>query len=482
MGTTNRRRSIAVATFVWLTAWVGNVSAASDPVAIADAVRSLDADHDRAIAAVHVLQAGGERAAKQIRDAWPSLSLLGRKRALGALSPLANRHDAAIEALIEAARSEDEGLRSRALAILRRITPRGRDGLVELLSDPVVGDDAASLLARTDPNFAIEPLLRAITDEGGADRPGLRGALGTAVQRSGNDAKRRLRAWLAEEPSAAAVASAAMGLTSLDDYRGVIASFVEYAVTTPIDFAAKWRLLQSAGAAGASDDVDRWVRSQVGESDEWMLRQAAVDVITARGHREEARGALSDPYPRVRARAADALSGDPDTLVERATLARRDTWPMVRAAAVTGLRTEGAAIPVIVASVDDSMSVVRAAAIEVLAASSHDQGWERVHRRLRARNEWPQVTAAAIGYVVAHCRADAVEALFGVVMRAAPSNALTEDLNNAARAIEALRALGTPEAKLAVEQLRRTEGVPPTLKMALEQPPAKDGGCAPAGR
>jgi hypothetical protein len=252
---------------VWLTAWVGNVSAASDPVAIADAVRNLDADHDRAIAAVHVLQAGGERAAKQIRDAWPSLSLLGRKRALGALSPLANRHDAAIEALIEAARSEDEGLRSRALAILRRITPRGRDGLVELLSDPVVGDDAASLLARTDPNFAIEPLLRAITDEGGADRPGLRGALGTAVQRSGNDAKRRLRAWLAEEPSAAAVASAAMSLTSLDDYRGVIASFVQYAVATPIDFAAKWRLLQSAGAAGASDDVDRWVRSQVGESD-----------------------------------------------------------------------------------------------------------------------------------------------------------------------------------------------------------------------
>jgi hypothetical protein len=67
-------------------------------------------------------------------------------------------------------------------------------------------------------------------------------------------------------------------------------------------------------------------------------------------------------------------------------------------------------------------------------------------------------------------------------MRAAPSNALTEDLNNAARAIEALRALGSPEAKSAVEQLRHTEGVPPTLKMALEQPLPKDGGCAQAGR
>jgi HEAT repeat protein len=213
-----------------------------------------------------------------------------------------------------------------------------------------------------------------------------------------------------------------------------------------------------------------------------MLRESAVDAITARGHREDARGVLTDPYPRVRSRAATALSGDPDTLVQRATLARRDTWPMVRAEAVTSLRTEGDAIPVIVASVDDSMSVVRAAAIEVLAASSHDQGWERVHRRLRARNEWPLVTAAAIGYVVAHCRTDAVDALLRVVMRAAPSNALTEDLNNSARAIEALRALGSPEAKAAVEQLRNTDGVPPTLKMALEQPPPKDGGCASSGR
>jgi hypothetical protein len=92
------------------------------------------------------------------------------------------------------------------------------------------------------------------------------------------------------------------------------------------------------------------------------------------------------------------------------------------------------------------------------------------------------VTAAAIDYVVAHCRTDAAEALFRVVMRASPSNALTEDLNNSARAIEALRVLGTPEAQAAVDQLRQAEGVPPTLKMALEQPLPEDGGCVPTGR
>jgi HEAT repeat protein len=155
---------------------------------------------------------------------------------------------------------------------------------------------------------------------------------------------------------------------------------------------------------------------------------------------------------------------------------------MVRAAAVVSLRSEAAAIPVIVASVDDSMSLVRAAAIEVLADSSQPDGWDRIHRRLRDASEWPSVTAAAIEYVVAHCRTDAVDSLLRVVMRAAPSHALTEDLNNAALAIGALRALGSPESRAAIDLLQGAEAVPPTLKIALERPLAEDGGCEPIRR
>jgi HEAT repeat protein len=155
---------------------------------------------------------------------------------------------------------------------------------------------------------------------------------------------------------------------------------------------------------------------------------------------------------------------------------------MVRAAAVISLRSEGAAVPVIVASVDDSMSLVRAAAIDVLADASQPDGWDRIHRRLRDPNEWPNVTAAAIEYVVAHCRTDAVDSLLRVVMRAAPSHALTEDLNNAALAIGALRALGTSQSRSAIELLQGTDGVPPTLKMALEKSLAEDAGCESARR
>lgn len=482
MGSKNRRCALALVATLSVAGLAGTAVAAPDPARIADAVSKLDADHDEATAAVYVLQAGGERAARQLRSAWPTLSLIGQKRATGVLSHLAQDHEAAVDTLIEAARSDDDDLRDLAFEALRRSGDRGRDAFVALARDPVVGDRAASLLARVDPDFAVAPLLAAMVEPGGSDRPGLRAALGTAVQRSDSDANLSLLAWLDEGPPASAVASAAMGLVGLEAQRRAMTAFVEYAAPKSTDFSSTWRLLQSSAAAGPSDELDRYVRRHLDEPDEWMLRQAAVDAITARGHREVARASLKDPYPRVRASAAASLSGDQASLLERATLARRDTWPMVRAAAVSSLRSEGEALAVLVAAVDDSMSQVRTAAIEVLSASSHDQGWERIHRRLRSRNEWPQVTEAAIDYVVAHCRADAAEALFLVVMRAAPSNALTEDLNNAARAIEALHALGSPEALATIEQLRGTADVPPTLKIALEQPPAEDGGCAKAAR
>ncbi|NND29518.1 MAG: hypothetical protein HKN97_13090 [Myxococcales bacterium] len=478
MGTTKRRSALALATLLPVWAAAATADPSSDPAVIADAVRQLDADHDRAVAAVYVLQTGGEVAAKQIAAGWPTISRLGKTRALDALKRLALSHDAALDALIQAARSDDEDLRDKALQTLRQLGRRGERALAALIADPAVGDLAAQLLARADPDFALLPLLDAMAERDGANRPALRAALAVALQRSVRDPDAKLLAWLRKEPAVSAVASASMALIGLAAQRAPMTSFVAYGALRSEDFPSTWRLLQCAADAGPSGEIDRWVQSQVDGPEEWMLRQAAVEASAARGHRELARAALKDTSPRVRASAASVLSGDDGSMLERATLARRDPWPMVRAAAVSSLRNEGDALAVVVASVDDSMSQVRAAAIEVLTPSPHDEGWDRIHRRLRARDEWPRVTAAAIDYVVAHCRADAAEALFRVVMRAAPGNALTEDLNNAARAIEALRALGSQEALAIVEQLRGTEGLPPTLKMGLEQPLAEDSRCA----
>lgn len=477
MGRTPRKLALALAA-LWLAA---PASALGAPVEIAEAVRALEGDHDRALAAVYRLRNAGAPAARQLQRVWPTLSLVAQRRAVSALSELARAHDAAVDALVLAARSEDADLQDAALAALGKAMPRARRGLVALLADPNVGDRAATSLARAAPGPAIQPLLDAIAD-GGADRPGLRRALGSAVQRSNETAAQRLRAWLDDAPPPDAVGSAALGLAPLGTHAWIVAAFIEYAAPRSADFETAWRLLESAPGAAPSVAIDAWVERQLKEPESWMLRSAAVDAITARGKRERARPSLDDPHPRVRMRAAAALSGDRPTMTARATLARRDTWPMVRAEAVRSLRTEAAAMPVVIAAVDDSMSEVRAVAIAVLAGSTHDEGWPRVHRRLRDEREWPYVTEAAIDYVVAHCRTDAVDALMRLVMRATPSNALTEDLNNAALAIEALRALGTGDARGAVQQLQATEGVPPTLKMALERPLPEGGGCARAAR
>lgn len=454
--------------------------AAQEPASFAGALQELDGDHDRSLAAVQELQAGGEPAAVVIRDVWPTLSRRAQRRVLLALASLAEDHRPAVQCLVEAAaHSPDEQIREGAFDALRRAGPAGWQGLVALLVDPDAGDRAAVLLPRTEPDAALVPLLAALTTEGGDRRPVLRRALATAVQRADESAEQKLRAWLETEPSASAVASAALALASIEEYAPVLAAFIEYAAPSSNDFPTTWRLLQSAGAGGTSESVDRWVASQIQTPSAWMLRQAAVDAIAARGQRTEARVALEDPYPRVRARAARVLSKDSGSMKARATLVRKDPWPMVRAEAVTSLRSEPVATSVIVAAVDDPMSEVRTAAIEVLTGVSYDQGWARIHAHLRNRNEWPPVIAAAIDYTIEHCRTDATEALFAVVRRVASSSALTDDINNAAHAVVALRTLDTPEAEAAILQIRRSVGLPPTLQMALEEPLPKHRRCVP---
>lgn len=451
---------------------------AQEPASFAGALQELDGDHDRAVAAVQELQAGGYPAAIAIRDIWPTLSRRAQRRVLVALAALGRAHRPAAECLFVAAHSPDEQIRERAFTALRRAGPAGWEALVALLADPEVGDRAAVLLARTEPDAAIAPLLAALATEEGDGRPMLRRALATAVQRAGESAEPSLRAWLATEPPASALANAALALASVEEYTDVIAAVIEDAAPRADDFATTWRLLQSAGAAGASEFIDDWIEVRLQTPEEWMLREAAVDAIAARGQRASARVALGDPYPRVRARAARVLSKDADSMTTRATMARRDPWPMVRAEAVASLRSEPVATPVVVASIDDPMSDVRTAAIEVLTGVTHYEGWDRIHAHLRNRNEWPQVTAAAIGYVVTHCRTDAVEALFAVIQRASSASALTDDINNAAQAVVALRTLNTPEADAIVQRLRASAEVPPTLEMALEEPVSTYRRCA----
>ena len=58
-------------------------------------------------------------------------------------------------------------------------------------------------------------------------------------------------------------------------------------------------------------------------------------------------------------------------------------------------------------------------------------------------------------------------------------SALTDDINNAAQAVVALRALDTPEAEAAILQIHGATGLPQALQMALEEPLPKHRRCVP---
>ncbi len=477
MGTRGAAVAMAWAVLLWAVSPGHSIAADAKSSRLERSITALDADHDRALVAARQLANGGSSAADALAAAWPSLSPLARRRAIVPLSQLALAHDSAVDALTRAARSDDAELRPLAMAALLRAGARGQRGLRSLVGDPSVGDQAALWLARSDPGLAVEPLLAAMGDEGGAERVGLRRALTVAAERTPS-IDRQLRSWIDSGPNTSALASVALALASIEHHREDLVFVLETAIAGESDFATRWRLLQAAPGAGSSDRLDAWLDAQRQSSTEWMLREAAVHALALRGHRDRTRSSLKDASPRVRARSASVLAGDGATMVARATLARRDTWPMVRAAAVASLELELDAMPVVIAAVDDSMSTVREAAILALRDAPHAQGWERVRRRLENPKEWPRVTAAAIEYAAAHCRADAVDPLLRVVFRAARGQSRTEDLNNAARAIEALRALGTPEAQTALRELERAEGIPPTLKIALERPLPQEVSCA----
>ena len=452
-------------------------AAVPDASSLAEAVDRLEGSHDQGVEAVRVLSVGGKGAVAELRVQWSRLSHRAQRRAVRALEALAQSESSAVELLVDAAKSPMEPIRHDALDALSRAGAQGARGLVELLRDGVVGDRAATMLARQQSASAVKPLLEVIEEEGGPERPGLRDALRTAALRGGPEALGILDGWLESEPSPAALAAAAVALSRAPSFGSLVTQWIATGAPKSEDFATAWRFLQSARGSGPSDAIDAWLGEQLQTADKWMLRGAAVEALAMRDRLPMIRSALNDRSPRVRFVAAQALAADPDSVLARAKLARRDPWPMVRAAAVLSLRGQPEATPVVVAAVDDPMSEVRLAAIEVLKHAPHLQGWERIHGRLKTKDEWPTVTAAAIEYVVAHCPADASDALIDVILRSAGRRAGPDDLDNAVRSIRALRALQTPEGESALKRLGRAPGLPPALALALEEPRGKLPSC-----
>ncbi|MEZ4288613.1 MAG: hypothetical protein R3A47_10825 [Polyangiales bacterium] len=168
--------------------------------------------------------------------------------------------------------------------------------------------------------------------------------------------------WLNTNPPNEAIASV---LESTDGaVPSIDAALLSGALSVQPSFETSYRLLRGPSSLSKQPSFVEFVKTAQ-RADPWMLRAKALSWATNVAA-VDVEKALSDPYPRVRMAAIDQLATQPLTdsrIVDIATIARRDPWPMVRAQAVTSLRRTERGTPIVFAGVDDPSRIVRTAAI-----------------------------------------------------------------------------------------------------------------------
>ncbi|MCU0672298.1 MAG: HEAT repeat domain-containing protein [Myxococcota bacterium] len=417
--------------------------------------------------AARVLTLVGEAAMPEVARRWPDMPSAERRALVPLLARSVSRDDA--KALLRAAaRAEEELLRDAALDACERVGPPGHELLGELVIDPAVGDDAAVRVARVAPSVALRPLLAAFAIDGGASRPALRDALRVAAARAPRSAD-AIDAWVLGSPAAGARAAVTLALAPADETRALAVR-----VLTGFDgsdaFEDRWRVV-SAARFLPRESTNGWV-TNLTHAEEWMLRREAVRAIATWPHDDEsralARPLLDDPYPRVRAAAATALAALEPT--ERdveaiAVLARRDKWPLVRAAGIEALTGFERALPILRVGVDDPSRRVRAAAIDGLRVRADDGSWARIEARMNDDGEWPEVISAGIRFARERCLEAGVPTLTAVIERGRRPDAWAPDVDLAMAAIDALVAIGGAEAEATLTRAA-SESSPPPLRAA----------------
>jgi hypothetical protein len=453
----------------------------ADFTGLAQLVQELDGDGDDADANV-ILLSNTPAAADDILRAWPKLAAQGRRRAVRVLTSLSAREPAAREALRLALTEPDETTRNAAFDALLQAGPPGRAMLIpQIASAGERGDQAALALGRAAPTEAIRPLLSALLQPGGSDRPQLRTAIGDAVVAGGAHILAAISGFAQVNPDAVAMRAAlALALSRVPSAQPLAAELLRTEAQKAEAFPDRWRLLQAARILPDDPGPDPWLAEIAGSDERWMLRAAAIEALDARGaaraHPIASHG-LGDTNPRVRIAAVAALRNEPHATSVLSTHAARDRWPMVRIAALDALAERPAAAGVVKAAVADRSHSVRAAAIRALTTSAARDSWPLVNARLRDPNEWPDVQAEAIRFAATLCVRESTETLLGLLQAGIQLGSPPPDLDTALLAFDALRKLGPESAKKALA-IANQPAAPAVLKSAARAQPHVPN-CAP---
>lgn len=407
-------------------------------------VQDRGEDGDRA---VHLLSRMGDRGVSVVEDAWETLSPSGRQRALriAEANPMLA---GSARLLLKGLTDRNQAVRDKSLRVALELGVQAWEPLVSVLHSNVIDhadlefsegqstSSVAEILASIDPERAIEPILIALASEQGGDRPTVRRGLRQAVTRSQAPID-AYDAWIDHAP-VSALASAALALVGTD--HPLRDRFLVRAVQGVVSFDDRYR---AAEAAEGSDnaEVHDWLRVQLFDAEEWMVRERAV--VSLSPQLDWLRVALADPYPRVR-RSALAKFAELDR-PRAVQMAARDPWALVRTIAPGLSTTEDGGL--LTRLVSDRSFRVRTAAIEALTRHEDLSAITQVATRLNDRNEFPQVTVVAVEYASNLCLQELGKPLAEVVARGLLPNAWDPDIQTAVPALVALARIDPVEAE-----------------------------------
>ncbi len=438
--------------------------------------------------AAHLLVALGPQVAAKLREAWPKLSAQGRRRAVPVLAAWAEREAAARDALAAALDDGDAGVSKAAFEALLAAGPNARAVLRPRIAKADARGDATALaLARKAPAESLDALLAALAADGGSTRAALHQAISEACQAGGDAAVTAVRAWCqgasAGVTQQAVVALALSRLKQPASARALAAELLASAAPHAELFEDRWRLVAAARALPSSPAVDAWLAALAKDEPRWMLRAAAIQALAERAAAQRtavASAALeSDPYPRVRAAASAALAKDPGSLALLAKHAGRDSWPLVRAAAVDALASQAQGEKALRQSVMDKAHRVRAAALRALAKAGARDAWALVEQRLNDPNEWVEVKTEGVKLAEALCIQQSADALLGLLRKGIRPDAWAPEADLALLAFEALGNLGGEAARKAVA-LASSPEAPAAFKTAVHTQATRKPACGTA--
>lgn len=404
---------------------------------------------DEARGAAQLLARMGGTAAQAIMRAYPDMPLRERQFAVDVLLHI-----------------EDEvatqGLRTAALeptlrdAVVEGLRSRGdQERLRRLVGEPFAAGEAqamvnasAGALASLNSQEALMPIL-------GAYAQGHKGVLlNRAFGRIARDGHLAgLEEW-AQTSSLDALIQVSVALARAQPDSDLLTTLFGRASEAE-SFEQRYLLLSAMEQADAAvvGESRQWIEAQM-SADEWMLRYAALRSLAPATSQGAFEVGLSDPYPRVRAVAAQRAAGESWAVARIHALATEDTWGFVRAQALTAASRQ-TPNRWTARGLNDPHETVRAAAIRIQLRQTRaidPEVAQRINRRLADDDEWPVVLQAGVELARGRCEPSLVEGLVSIVERGMRPSAWAPDEEVASSAIVALAAIASPQALEAVQR------------------------------